>query len=149
MRAGRRIRGRSASSIPRRPSRPPGWPRRYSGGSAQQCIAGRTFLDAFSELVRQNGDFDWHVAYHPYPEPLTECRFWLDTTHSLHRSNAPIVSFRNLDVLTSYLKQEELRWDGQPRRVILSEQGFHCSDRPEAEGEQAAAFALAYKAVAK
>lgn len=125
------------------------WARRYSGGNARQCVAGRTFLDAFSALVRKNGDFDWHVAYHPYPEPLTECRFWLDTTHSVHRTNAPIVSFRNLEVLTSYLKQEELSWDGEPRRVILSEQGFHCSDRPDAEREQAAAFALAYKTVVK
>lgn len=125
------------------------WARRYSGGSARQCIAGRTFLDAFSALVRKNGDFDWHVAYHPYPEPLTECRFWLDTTLSVHRTNSPIVSFRNLEVLTGYLRQEELLWEGQPRRVILSEQGFHCSDRPDAEGEQAAAFALAYKVVAK
>ncbi|HEY2253629.1 MAG TPA: DUF5722 domain-containing protein, partial [Planctomycetaceae bacterium] len=125
------------------------WARRYSGGNASQCIAGRTFLDAFSALVRQHGDFDWHVAYHPYPEPLTECRFWLDTTHSVHRTNAPIVSLRNLEVLTSYLRQDELRWDGEPRRVILSEQGFHCSDRPDAEREQAAAFALAYKTVAR
>jgi hypothetical protein len=125
------------------------WARRYAGGNSRQCIAGRTFLDAFAALARKNGDFDWHVAYHPYPEPLTECRFWLDTKHSVHQTNSPIVSFRNLEVLTGYLSQEELLWEGRPRRIILSEQGFHCSDRPEAEREQAAAFALAYKVVAQ
>jgi len=123
------------------------WARRYAGGNSRQCIAGRTFLDSFAALARENGDFDWHVAYHPYPEPLTECRFWLDTTHSVHRTNSPVVSFRNLQVLTQYLRQDELLWEGRRRRVILSEQGFHCSDRPDAEREQAAAFALAYKAV--
>jgi hypothetical protein len=47
------------------------------------------------------------------------------------------------------MAMEELRWNGQTRRIILSEQGFHCSDRPEAEREQAAAFALAYKTVSQ
>jgi hypothetical protein len=125
------------------------WGRRYAGGNSRQCIAGQAFLDAFADLASKNGDFDWHVAYHPYPEPLTDCRFWLDTKHSLHRADAPVVSFRNLEVLTGHLARKELLWDGRPRRVILSEQGFHCSDRPEAEREQAAAYALAYKVVAQ
>ena len=124
------------------------WGRRYAGGNSRQCVAGLTFLDAFAELVRKNGDIDWHLAYHPYPEPLTDCRFWLDTKHSRHDTNTPVVSFRNLDVLMEHLSREELLWNGKPRRVILSEQGFHCSDRPDAEREQAAAFALAYKVVA-
>jgi hypothetical protein len=125
------------------------WARRYAGANGRQCIAGRTFLEAFAALAKKHGDFDWHLAYHPYPEPLTECRFWLDTTHSLHRTNTPIVSFRNLEVLMKHLPQEELLWDGRPRRVILSEQGFHCADREGAELDQAAAFALAYKVVAQ
>jgi hypothetical protein len=125
------------------------WARRYAEGNGKQCIAGRTFLDSFAALVRKNGDFDWHVAYHPYPEPLTDCRFWLDTKHSLHRRYSPVVSFRNLEVLTEHMAAEELQWNGKTRRIILSEQGFHCSDRPEAEREQAAAFALAYKAVSQ
>lgn len=125
------------------------WGRRYAAGNGKQCIAGRTFVDSFAALVRKNGDFDWHVAYHPYPEPLTDCRFWLDTRHSLHRRYSPVVSFRNLEVLTEHLAAEEMLWNGKTRRIILSEQGFHCSDRPEAEREQAAAFALAYKAVSQ
>jgi hypothetical protein len=125
------------------------WARRYAGGNARQAIAGSSFLDSFAALARQHGDFDWHVAYHPYPEPLTDCRFWLDTRHSLHKSSSPVVSFRNLEVLMQHLAQEELRWNGEPRRVILSEQGFHCSDRPAAEQEQAAAYALACKVVAR
>jgi hypothetical protein len=124
------------------------WGKRYAGGNDRQAIAGRDFLDAFARLVRKNGDFDWQVAYHPYPEPLTDCRFWLDTKHSLHRPDSPVISFRNLDVLSKHLAQEEILWQGRPRRVILSEQGFHCSDRREAEREQAAAYALAYKVVA-
>jgi hypothetical protein len=79
------------------------WGRRYAGGNSRQCVAGRTFLDAFAELARKNGDFDWHLAYHPYPEPLTECRFWLDTKHSRHETQTPVVSFRNLEVLIGHL----------------------------------------------
>jgi hypothetical protein len=125
------------------------WASRYAAGSARQCIAGRSFLDRFAAAIREQGDIDWHVAYHPYPEPLTECRFWLDEKHSPQTETAPVVSFRNLEVLARHLDQPHLQWNGSSRRVILSEQGFHCSDRPQAEQEQAAAFALAYKKVAR
>ncbi|MEW4454651.1 DUF5722 domain-containing protein [Bremerella sp. JC817] len=124
------------------------WNLRYAAGSPQQCMAGREFLDRFAAAARQQGDYDWHVAYHPYPEPLPNPRFWLDTRHSLHHAETPVITFRNLQVLTDYLQREPLQWEGQPRRVILSEQGFHCDlSRPDGELEQAAAYALAYKKV--
>ncbi|WP_088254354.1 DUF5722 domain-containing protein [Fimbriiglobus ruber] len=120
------------------------WGKRYGAGDDRQCLPGRTFLDEFAAAARKNGDFDWHVAYHPYPEPLTDCRFWFDTTNAPQTIDAPVVTFRNLGVLTDYLAREERMWAKTPRRVILSEQGFHCASRPDGPRDQAAAFALAY-----
>ena len=37
--------------------------------------------------------------------------------------------------------------EGKPRRVILSEQGFHSGEGPSGEREQAAAYAYAYNRV--
>ena len=125
------------------------WSVRYPAGDEKQCAAGRLFLEAFAATVRKNGDFDWHVAHHPYPEPLTDCRFWLDRKNAPQAQNAKVVTFRNLDVLTQYLEGDPLLWQGKPRRVILSEQGFHCADRPDGERNQAAAFALAYVKVSQ
>ena len=125
------------------------WSVRYPAGDDKQCAPGRLFLDAFAAAVRKNGDFDWHVAYHPYPEPLTDCRFWLDRKNAPQAQNARVVTFRNLDVLTQHLEGDRLLWQGKPRRVILSEQGFHCSNGEEGERNQAAAFALAYVKVSR
>lgn len=124
------------------------WKDRYAAGSATQCMGGHEFLDRFAAKARQNGDFDWHLAHHPYPEPLTDPRFWLDHVHAAHSNEAHSITFRNLDVLMAYLEQDQLKFEGQPRRVILSEQGFHCDEkRPQGELEQAAAYALAYKVI--
>lgn len=123
------------------------WSKRYAGGDEQQCVPGRELLTAFAALARKNGDFDWHVAYHPYPEPLTDCRFWRDRKHSPQSPDAATVTFRNLEVLLGQLDTPELQWQGKSRRVILSEQGFHCRDNRRGEREQAAAYALAYTKV--
>lgn len=120
------------------------WAERYAGGDEQQAMPGRELLTAFAALARKNGDFDWHLAYHPYPEPLTDCRFWRDRKHSPQSADARMVTFRNLEVLVQQLETPELQWQGKSRRVILSEQGFHCLDGRRGEREQAAAYALAY-----
>lgn len=124
------------------------WHQRYAISSDRQAIGGREFLERFAARVKEEGDFDWHLAHHPYPEPLTDPRFWLDTRYSRQALDAHSITFRNLDVLTDFMQQEPLLYQGEPRRIILSEQGFHCVEsRQTGELEQAAAYALAYKKV--
>jgi hypothetical protein len=98
--------------------------------------------------VRRGGDFDWHVAFHPYPENLFDCRFWNDRS-APDADDAARVTFRNLPVLMRALAQPSLQWQGTSRRVLLSEQGFHCRGDEHGERDQAAAFALAWELVAR
>jgi hypothetical protein len=49
-----------------------------------------------------------------------------------------------LEQLPAYLSREELRLHGEPRRIILSEQGFDTMDDPMGEQWQAAAYCYAY-----
>jgi hypothetical protein len=123
------------------------WGIRYPPGDAEQAIPGREVVETFARLARERGDFDWHVALHPYPENLGEPRFWLDRS-ALPRDDSPRMTFKNLEVLPRFLAREELRFAGQPRRAILSEQGFHCPERPDGERDQAAAFCAAWWKVA-
>lgn len=123
------------------------WQARFGAGDAQQSCSGRELLDAFAAEVRRAGDFGWHVAFHPYPEDLFDCRFWEDET-AVPRADSPRITFRNLEVLTEYLERDELRFEGAPRRVILSEQGFHCPDGEDGPRLQAEAFARAWRKVA-
>lgn len=120
------------------------WSIRYPAGSESQAYPGKDLVDY---LARHAGDYDWHVAYHPYPENLFEPRFWNDAT-ALDDPQTPRITFKNLEVLTDYLKRPELLHDGKPRRVILSEQGFHTPEGPEGEALQAAAYCYAYRKVA-
>jgi len=122
------------------------WNVRYAAGDERQAAPGRELLTAFAARVRQDGDFDWHVAFHPYPEDLFDCRFWRDRS-APDRDDAARVTFRNLPVLRRFLARPELQWQGAARRVILSEQGFHCRDGEHGERDQAAAFALAWAVV--
>jgi hypothetical protein len=122
------------------------WHVRYAAGDAERAAPGRELLRALATRVRERGDFDWHVAFHPYPENLFDCRFWRDAS-APDADDAARVTFRNLQVLARCLDREELRWQGSPRRVILSEQGFHCADGEHGERDQAAAFALAWSIV--
>lgn len=122
------------------------WKIRYEGGDEKQTFAGRPFLEEFARLVKQGGDFDWHVAYHPYPENLGDPRFWNDRT-ATDQDDSPRITFRNLPVLMRFLAQESMQFQCSSRRVILSEQGFHTPEGPEGEGLQAAAYCYAYRVV--
>ncbi len=122
------------------------WNIRFPSGNASQAFAGKPFLDYFAQQARAGGDFDWHVAFHPYPENLFEPRFWNDKT-ALLKADTPRITFKNLEVLPAYLQRAELRYAGRPRRIILSEQGFHTPDGDDGERIQAAAYCYAYKKV--
>lgn len=124
------------------------WNLRYRPDHPELTLPGRTVIDQVAALAKARGDFPWHVAHHPYPENLFEPRFWLDRTAPLS-FDAGRVTFKNLEVLTEYLKRRELLWQGKPRRVILSEQGFHRPDGPEGENIQAAAYAYAWNRVVR
>jgi hypothetical protein len=119
------------------------WNIRYPGGNERQSFAGKPFVDYFNRCATAQGNFDWHIAFHPYPENLFNCRTWNDKT-AMPGEETPRITFKNLAVLTTYLQRSELLFEGQPRRVILSEQGFHSSDKPDGELLQAAAYAYAY-----
>jgi hypothetical protein len=124
------------------------WGIRYPPGAPDQSVPGRDLLDTFARLARERGDFDWHVAYHPYPENLGDCRFWNDRS-ATPDENTKRITFKNLEVLPRYLARAELQFGGAPRRIILSEQGFHSGEGADGERDQAAAFAAAWMKVAR
>ena len=104
---------------------------------------GRRILDLMAEIGARDGDFDWHVAHHPYPE---DADFWNDRRAPFH-FNAQIITYRNMEVLEAYLAQPQFLYKGEPRRIIFSEQGFNSPDGPLQklrEKQAAAGYTLAY-----
>jgi len=123
------------------------WNIRYDRKSEHTSFPGREFVDYFARRAREAGDFEWHVAFHPYPENLFEPRFWRDKSASNDVLTTPRITFKNIELLPAYLRRPELLYKGQPRRIILSEQGFHTPKGTNGEIIQAAAYALAYKKI--
>lgn len=109
----------------------------------------RKVIDLFNQYVREGGQMDWGLAYHPYPINLTEPEFWLDdgTGRITESFDTQVLNFKNLHVLTDYFQQDVMRnASGNVRHIILSEQGFTSKSptRGDVPEQQAAAFAYAY-----
>lgn len=106
---------------------------------------GKDVVDGLNALTKAHGDYPWHIAHHPYPEDLRDPAFWNDTSATPDPDTTPRITFNNVEVLNQYLLRAEQLYDGQPRRVILSEQGCNTpGTSAEAERLQAACYALAY-----
>jgi hypothetical protein len=113
------------------------------GSNPLRSMSGKYFVETLNTIVKAGGNFDWHVAFHPYPENLFDPRTWEDTSATASFDTKKI-TFKNIEVLPAFLRQERFLHDGKPRRIILSEQGFHSSDDEKGERDQAAAYAYAY-----
>ncbi len=104
---------------------------------------GRNFIDYFNQRAQEGGNFDWNLAFHPYPEDLRNPRTWNDKTATF-LDNTPRITFKNLEMLPRYFGRTELLYHRKPRHIILSEQGFNTVNDPNGELWQAAAYCYAY-----
>lgn len=122
------------------------WNVRYPGGDELQTFKGKELLEYFASQAKKSGDFDWHLAFHPYPENLFKAATWNDTT-ALPSLDTPRITFKNIEILGKFLEQPSQLFEGKRRRVILSEQGFHSDGTEQGEKIQAAAYCYAYQKI--
>jgi hypothetical protein len=109
----------------------------------EQCYKGRDVIEVLNKICLRDGNFDWSLAFHPYPEDLFHPDFWNDKT-AIDSFDTPRITFKNIEVLPKYMSQPHLLYEERPRHIILSEQGFHSDETEEGEQLQAAAYAYAY-----
>lgn len=111
----------------------------------QQFYPGRDVLDELASLTASEGDFPWNVAQHPYPSDMLDPRVWDDPV--TQDPETPKVTFKNLPVLSDHLQRPELQFEGEQRRIILSELGCQSPSNSAEDLElQAACMAYAYYA---
>ena len=85
----------------------------------------RELVDLFTEMSSAEGDFEWGVAYHPYPQDLRNPDTWNDPGVT-GNFDTPYITPKNLEVLPAYLAQKRFLYHGEKERAILfSEQGFN------------------------
>lgn len=106
----------------------------------------KELMDYLVSYTKKEGDFQWAMAHHPYPESLFEPKTWLDGKVTFDY-NSPLITFKNLEVLNAWIKQPELLYQGKTKRTLwLSENGTNSKDYSEQNlREQAAGFAYTWK----
>lgn len=109
----------------------------------------KEILDEFNRNIKADGNIDWGVAYHPYNYPLTSAKAWSTSgrasSYVLDSETTPVITIKNIHVLTNYLQKEEFLTDsGEVRHVTLSEMGYTSS---AGQDLQAASFVYAYKII--
>lgn len=94
----------------------------YNANNPAGVYSGREMICRLGEYLPK--EMDWGVAWHAYPDPVTDPNF-LDDALAQDDTYAQVVNFKNLHVLTDLMQTPELRkQDGNVRNIILSEQGF-------------------------
>jgi hypothetical protein len=105
-------------------------------------------LDILLNYSAKEGDFEWAIAHHPYPEDLREPKAWLDKKLDF-TFKTPLITYKNIEVLDAWVKQPRTQFLGKFQRTIhLSEQGTNSKDYSEQSlTEQAAGMAYAWKKI--
>ena len=118
----------------------------WAAGVTSRYYSGKEMLKTLGDYSAIEGDFQWGLALHPYPENLFEPKTWNDqkATFSI---NSPLVTFKNLEVLDVWIKKSENKYLGTLKHTLwLSENGTNSRTYSEQDlKEQAAGFAYAWK----
>ncbi|MHC4248077.1 MAG: DUF5722 domain-containing protein, partial [Planctomycetota bacterium] len=112
----------------------------------ERFYAPKEMLELLAKWSRLEGDFEWGVAYHPYPQNLRDPRTWDDK----RVSQSFDVTFKNIEVLDAWMRRPENRFRGERTRgVLLSEQGLNSPDYSEESLRlQAAGLVYAWRKIA-
>lgn len=109
-------------------------------GDNKEYFNARDIVSAFNDAAAEHGNYDWGVAIHPYPEPLTRVNYW--SVQNDKTQEAKILTIMNLKVLTDFLGQKGYLDSGNKiRSIMITELGFSSK---AGEKLQAAAFAYCY-----
>lgn len=121
----------------------------WTVASDDNSYVSRDLLDLLETFCRAEGDFDWAIAHHPYPEDLRDPRVWEDK-HVDFTLNTPKITFKNIEVLDAWARQPQHRFQGRLRTIHLSEQGLNSPDYSEESLlDQAAGMAYAWAKIEK
>ncbi|MCI0456122.1 MAG: DUF5722 domain-containing protein [Gemmataceae bacterium] len=122
----------------------------WTTAPAKGRYTAREMLELLLDHSRAEGDFDWGIAYHPYPEDVRNPRVWEDRQVNF-TFNTPKITFKNIEVLDAWVRQPRVLFKGKSRRTVhLSEQGLNAPDYSEKSlREQAAGMAYAWKKVSR
>jgi hypothetical protein len=122
------------------------WNQINKHGPKDTMYAPKHLINILNDYCIKEGNFNWGLAYHPYPYNLRNPEVWKDPVTWDFNTN--IISYKNLEVLAAYMKQDKYLFNGKRRKIYLTEQGFsNPNDSKQSLLIQAAAMAYGMKKV--
>lgn len=118
----------------------------WASAVGAKCYPAKEMLKTLGDFSVAEGDFQWGLAYHPYPENLFEPKTWNDVNATFNM-NSSLVTFKNLEVLDTWIRKTENLFQGTIKRTLwLSENGTNSKTYSDQDlKEQAAGFAYTWK----
>lgn len=108
----------------------------------------KEMIDLLNAFSRTEGDFQWGLAYHSYPQDLGNPCTWLDP-NATFSMDTQYITFQNLEVLSRWALSKENKYKGTVKRSVwLSEAGVNSRNYSDEElQKQAAGLAYAWKKI--
>jgi hypothetical protein len=110
---------------------------------------GRELLELLVALSNREGNFEWGIAQHPYPQDINNPRTWEDD-RALPTDETPYLTPKNLEVLDAWASRPHVLFRGKPREIQFTEQGLNSPDYSEKSlADQAAGLAYTWEKLEK
>lgn len=128
----------------------------HSWNGSRSTLASYCAKDIYDYLnakVSYQGNYNWGIAGHPYPKDLSSAKYLEeevgDNDVNGNIEDSLYITWTNLEIYDLYLSQEHLLFNGQIRKVYLTEGGvssgsYNSPTASQNELAQAAGIAYAY-----
>lgn len=109
--------------------------------------APKYMLGLFNNLSIKQGDYEWGVAFHPYPEDITNPTPWSDKDATMDINSTHIITPRNIELIDAWMRMPDHLYKGQKVRTLLfSEEGANSKSNSQQDMlQQAAVIAYMWK----
>ncbi|MFT4153288.1 DUF5722 domain-containing protein [Parafilimonas sp.] len=86
--------------------------------------APQQMLALLTDMSSKQGDYEWGVAFHPYPEDLSNPSTWNDKGATMDLNTTKVITPKNIELIDEWMRMETHLYKGQKVRTLLfSEQG--------------------------
>jgi hypothetical protein len=121
----------------------------WAKAANSKSFAPKDMLDLLVRMSNRQGDYEWGIAYHAYPENLKEPETWNDKDATLDINTTKVITPKNIELLDTWVCMKSHLYQGlKVRTVMLTEQGIHSkSYNPQDLNIQAAGLAYTWKKI--
>jgi Family of unknown function (DUF5722)/Secretion system C-terminal sorting domain/HYR domain len=119
----------------------------WSSSEDTDFYAPKDMLNLLTSMSAKQGDYEWGVAYHPYPADLREPKTWLDASVNNNLNTSPLITPKNIELIDTWMRLKSSLFQGlKVRTLLFSEQGINSKTYSQTDlNNQAAGVAYMWK----